>query len=289
MTTTEQISQQLKALPPVMEEQDDRFAQVERRVGRARRRTAGATAAGVLALVLAGWGATQVLPGDEQPTGPATTGGSGSPGTEFSNRSPGTILGSSALAEGTTFTGAGVQEVDLSTVGTPGGTDALRLQITCEDPAEVMWPFRATVTGCRQASDPASPADEIFPLSFLVPVEDAEEPFSVQVTDDVSWELMAEPVEVDQIPLGVNERGQTYGVDTPLARPDLVEVRGSDLGGGYVEAEQLEDLIGEPPTTLSGLEAWESVEREPLEIPTYASDGLTVKGTLEIQVPVDPR
>ncbi|WP_151524637.1 hypothetical protein [Serinicoccus kebangsaanensis] len=289
MTTTEQISQQLKTLPPALEEQTDRFDQVERRVGRGRRRAAGATAAGVLALVLAGWGVAQVLPGDSDPTGPAGTGSGSGPGIEFSNRSPGTILGSSALGDGRTFTGAGVQEVDLSSVPRPEGTEALRLQVTCEDPARVMWPFRATVASCHGAGELDETMGETFPLSFLVPVEEADGPFSVQVTEDVPWELRVEPVEVDQIPLGVNDRGQTFGVETPMGTPDLVEVRGEDLVSGYIEDDRARELAGDTPTTLSGLEAWRELERQPLEVPTYESDGLTVKGTFQIQVPAEPR
>ncbi|OLT42558.1 hypothetical protein BJF86_14900 [Serinicoccus sp. CNJ-927] len=289
MTTTDQLSQQLKALPPDLPDEADRLDQIGQRVVRRRRRTAAVTAAGAFAVVLAGWGVTQVIPGDPGPTGPAGSVVTTSPGFEFSNRSPGTVLGSTALAEPTTFTGSGVQEVDLAGISRPEGTEALRLRVDCEGDALAMWPFRAATVSCRPVDGLPEQAYQEFPRSFLVPVEQADGAFTIQVTDEASWELVVEPVEVDQIPFGVNERGQTYGVASPMGEPDLVEVRGEDMVGGYVEASRLEKLAGATPETLEELERWREVEREPLEIPTYSSDGVTVKGRLEIQVPVERR
>lgn len=284
MTTTEQISQELKALPPTLPEPEDRLEHVERRVVRRRRRLAAATAGGALALVLAGWGLTEVVSGPEA-LGPAGTEETSSPGVEFSNRSPGTILGSSETGEPTMLEGTGAEEIDLPSGPYPDGTDALRLSVTCADTAELMWPHRGTVLGCP-TSDPGT---DRFPAAMLVPLSAADEPYSVQVSREVAWELTVTPVEVDRIPLGVNAQGQTYGVDTPLGRPDLMEVQREDLVSGYLESARVEELAGPDPQTFEERDAYRAVEREPLEVPMYASDGVTVRGSYELQVPADER
>ncbi|WP_298747352.1 hypothetical protein [uncultured Serinicoccus sp.] len=287
--TTDQIRDQLQALPPDLPDAPDRFDAVQGRVVRRRRRLAAVTAGAALALVLAGWGAAELLPldtgGTTAPAGPDQHQG---PGTEFSNRSPGTILGSEATGESTVRRGTGVQQVDLPAPPLPAGTDALRLRVTCQEEATLMWPFNGTTTGCPQAEAEVGATDlDSFPFTFLVPLTDAGQPFEVQVSGATPWELSVTPVSVDQIPYGVNARGQTYGVATPLVRPDLVEVRGEDLTAGYLDARSTEELVGLPPETLAELEAYRQVERETLRVPLYASDGLTLRGTYEIQAPVD--
>lgn len=289
MTTTEQIGQQLKALPPELPEVDDRLEQIEVRVVRRRRRVTTATAAGALAVVLAGWGLTQVV--GESAYGPAGTTQTTAPGVEFSNRSPGTILGWTELGDPTTIDGRGEQDIRLPEGPYPDGTEALSLSLSCTDEAYVLWPFAGIYTSCRPADQPA-PEITTFSGEFLVPIDEADETFAMQVSDDSAWRLVVTPVEVDQIPLGVNERGQTYGVDNPLHRPDLMEVRRPDLVGGYVDRLRFERLLPpapEPEELRAGRTGGDSREMQTIEVPIYASDGVTLKGSYEIQVPVEER
>ena len=288
MTTTEQISQQLKALPPELPDADDRLERIEGGVVRRRRRLATASAAGALAIVLAGWGLTQVV-GDEEAFGPAGSTETTAPGVEFSNRSPGTILGSTPLAEGEVIEGAGVQEVDLSAVERPAGTEAYRLLVECSEDANVLWADVGIEAWCRELGELEEAAYRTYPLSYYLPVEDAAEPFLVQVSDDVPWEMLVEPVEMERIPLGVNSRGQTYGKASPFGQPDLLEVRGDDLVAGYLDRAALEERTGRQPRTFAEWDAWRERETEPIEVPLYDADGVTVVGSFEIQIPVDDR
>ena len=100
---------------------------------------------------------------------------------------------------------------------------------------------------------------------------------------------------ITQIPtrLGINARGESYGVGGPGAEPDLVAVSGTAPDGsaveGYARATDLAAFSPDHPEQPSNREQalrWQSErdERYPggWDIDVYASDGETVLGTFHI-------
>jgi hypothetical protein len=94
------------------------------------------------------------------------------------------------------------------------------------------------------------------------------------------WQLTAKYVKQVRTKLGVNAKGETYGIESEEnGTPDLIAVVATSGSSGYVYAK---DLYGGPmPTSPEDALKNFSTPRPPREIPVYLSDGATKVGVFE--------
>ncbi|GEM_PF-1061825 len=82
---------------------------------------------------------------------------------------------------------------------------------------------------------------------------------------------------------GVNENGQTYGVDSEDS-PDLIAAQGIDGTYGYILSN---DLDGPEFSTPEEAVNWQKKHNGRRVIPLYASDGKTVIGEFDLEASED--
>lgn len=198
----------------------------------------------------------------------------------------------SSLGEPQQFAVADATEYPLDP--RPEGATHVRVTVSMLEPGAVDWGTdpdgNNPSSGASQADIDRGvatawmdlPLDSSTPLLYVTPTTQARASVTLQF--------------VGYVPtlLGVNERGETFGVEGgPEGSPDLIAVQGIGPDGasveGYARAEDLHAVSPEHPGLPSSPEealAWqEEREREHpdgWDIPVLRSDGVTQIGTFHI-------
>ncbi len=125
--------------------------------------------------------------------------------------------------------------------------------------------------------------------SYNFPISAGTVNFYVTTTDPkASWSIASRFVQSRTEPLGVNENGETYGVEAEGGKiPDLIAAFGraddGTLVSGYVRASDLEQPMPTSPEEAIRMQE-EYLAKYPngRDIPVYKSDGTTRIGTFTI-------
>lgn len=211
---------------------------------------------------------------------------------------PGVLPGEpivSMLGAPTSRTSSGTQTIALPERA--AGATHLRVSISCLTPGTTSW---ATDGGTGGAGDGVSISCTASDLAefgggyYDFPLDDTVTSLELGAAPDVSVAVTLQYVTYVPTALGVNEHGQTFGVQTEHGPvPDLVAVIGVDPDGdavqGYVPAAAFTDFgpdwPGQPSTPDEAL-AWQE-ERDAAypdgwDLKVFASDGTTQVGTFHV-------
>jgi hypothetical protein len=124
------------------------------------------------------------------------------------------------------------------------------------------------------AADAAGTGNRSFFTSSLLP---GQRSVTVKTEPGNRWQLTAKYVKQVRTELGVNAKGETYGMESPEnGVPDLIAVMATNGASGYAYAK---DLYGGPmPTSPEDAVKNFNTPRPPREIPVFLSDGETKVG-----------
>ncbi|MBT8162967.1 MULTISPECIES: hypothetical protein [Arthrobacter] len=175
------------------------------------------------------------------------------------------------LASPVTTTYTGTATVQLGTP--PAGTTGIRLELKCLTPGRFVYPDGASSSCSGEDVTDGRTGWAGYTLG-LVPGQDS---VTIKTTPEARWQLTAEYVMQERTRLGVNAKGETYGVESPEnGTPDLIAVIATNGRSGYAYAR---DLYGGPmPTSPEDAVKNFSTPRPPREIPVFLSDGETRVG-----------
>lgn len=261
------IGQALKALPPDLHAQPNRFEQVRRR---ARRRRNGQVAGITGVIVLGGVALTGLL----------ATGGDGTDrGIDPADQSPSetqqVLPGAdrvTPLSDPRVHEGEGTQTVDLGVV--PGRATAIASSLVCRTPGRIKRPDgSAMICGASDVGEERPPG--------LLDIGSLSRPSEYVVTakPGVEWTLITYFVRTETTAWGVNPKGETFGVENDSGEPDLIAVMATNGKRGYLYADELDSATGgdvsNPKEAKEWMEGW---PHEPVVLNVYESDGETVVG-----------
>lgn len=278
MSSPTWLTDRLQAVPPALAEPPDRFEQVKARVLRRRqRRLAGAVAASAAVIAIA----SPLLTGtDDEVSGvdPATA---TPPSTSNNNTSvaPGGTL-VTELAPAVEEQHAGTASVSLGRP--PVGATGIAISLECLSAGSFAYPDGARLACNRADMRTSRPANQM-PLQarHVIDLQDDQTAFTVTTSNGARWEVVASYVMTETTDWGVNENGQTYGIENEKGSPDLIRVAVKDAAFGYAYAEQLNNPSGlpEPTTPQEAGEYTRATQGRTYDIPVYESDGVTRIGT----------
>ncbi|WP_426940008.1 peptidase M56 family protein [Pseudarthrobacter sp. S6] len=175
------------------------------------------------------------------------------------------------LASPVTTTYTGTATVELGTP--PAGTTGIQMEFRCLTPGWFEFPDGAAAS-CSEA-DAAS--DRLGWSGYTISLAPGQDSVTIKTNTEARWQLTAEYVKQERTPLGVNSKGETYGVESQEnGTPDLIAVMATNGQSGYAYAS---DLYGGPmPTSPEDAVKNFSSPRPPREIPVFQSDGETQIG-----------
>lgn len=112
---------------------------------------------------------------------------------------------------------------------------------------------------------------------YTVPLAPGQNSITIKTDSGNRWQLSAKYVKQERTALGVNAKGETYGVESPEnGVPDLIAVMATNGSSGYAYAK---DLYGGPmPTSPEDAVTNFNTPRPPREIPVFLSNGETRVG-----------
>ena len=172
----------------------------------------------------------------------------------------------------TAVTYSGPATMDLGTA--PEGTTGIELTLTCLTPGYFQFDDGARAT-CT-ATDVGMKSAE---TKYTVRIAAGQHTVTISTDRDTEWQLTARYVKQESTDWGVNDKGETYGVENrEKGTPDLVAVIATNGASGYVYATQ---LSGPQPTTPEDAARNFSSPRPSREIPVYLSDGETLVGVFQ--------
>lgn len=207
--------------------------------------------------------------------GVALVGGAGVAAAELRALPGGEVV--QPLAESITVDGVGPLDVDLGPV--PEGATAVTFELTCRSAGSFTQPG-GTSSSCA-ASDGGSAYSV---TSGEVPLADlGGTVFALGASPQARWTLTLTYVHTERTPLGVNARGETYGVAGDGPEPDLIAAMATNGRQGYVRRTELDSAAGANPSTPAEALAWQDAHAgETFFIPVYESDGETVVGSFRV-------
>lgn len=175
------------------------------------------------------------------------------------------------LASPVTTTYAGTATVELGTP--PEGTTGIQMELRCLTPGSFEFPDGASSSCSEQ--DAAS--DRLGWSGYTIPLAPGQDSVTIKAGPEARWQLTAEYVKQERTPLGLNAKGETYGLESQEnGTPDLIAVMATNGQPGYAYAS---DLHGGPmPTSPEDAVKNFSTPRTPHEIPVFQSDGETQVG-----------
>nr|WP_201762281.1 peptidase M56 family protein [Pseudarthrobacter psychrotolerans] len=112
---------------------------------------------------------------------------------------------------------------------------------------------------------------------YTISLEPGQDSVTIKTEPGNQWKLTASYVKQERTELGVNAKGETYGVESPEnGVPDLIAVMATNGATGYAYAK---DLYGGPmPTSPEDAVQNFNTPRPAREIPVFLSDGETEVG-----------
>ncbi len=175
------------------------------------------------------------------------------------------------LASPVTTTYTGTATVELGTP--PDGTTGIHMELRCLTPGWFEFPDGAS-SSCSEV-DAAS--DRLGWSGYIINLVPGQDSVTIKTDPEARWQLTAEYVKQERTPLGVNAKGETYGVESQEnGTPDLIAVMATNGQSGYAHAR---DLYGGPmPTSPEDAVKNFSTPRPPREVPVFKSDGETQIG-----------
>lgn len=175
------------------------------------------------------------------------------------------------LASPVTTTYTGTATVELGTP--PEGTTGIQMEFRCLTPGWFEFPDGAA-SSCSE-EDATSPTSGW--SGYTISLAPGQDSVTIKTDPEARWQLTAEYVKQERTPLGVNAKGETYGVESQEnGTPDLIAVMATNGQSGYSYAR---DLYGGPmPTSPEDAGKNFSTPRPPREIPVFKSDGETKIG-----------
>ena len=175
------------------------------------------------------------------------------------------------LASPVTTTYTGTATVELGTP--PEGTTGIQMELRCLTPGLFEFPDGASSSCSEQ--DAAS--DRLGKGGYTISLAPGQDSVTIKAGPEARWQLTAEYVKQERTPLGVNAKGETYGVESQEnGTPDLIAVMATNGQSGYAYAT---DLYGGPePSSPEDAAKNFSTSRPPHEIPVFQSDGETQVG-----------
>jgi hypothetical protein len=175
------------------------------------------------------------------------------------------------LAAPVTTTYAGTATVELGSP--PEGATGIQLELTCLTPGWFEFPDGAS-SSCSE-EDAAS--DRLGWTSYTIPLAPGQDSVTIKANPESRWQLTAKYVKQERTRLGVNAKGETYGVESQEnGTPDLIAVMATNGQSGYAYARDLNG--GAMPTSPEDAVKNFSTPRAPREIPVFQSDGETQIG-----------
>lgn len=175
------------------------------------------------------------------------------------------------LASPVTTTYTGTATVELG--NPPEGTTGIRMELTCLTPGRFEFP-----DGAASICSAADAANARLGWSgYTISLAPGQDSVTIKTDPEARWQLIAEYVREERTPLGVNAKGETYGVESPEnGTPDLIAVMATNGQSGYAYAR---DLNGGPrPTSPEDAVKNFNTPRPSREIPVFLSDGETKVG-----------
>lgn len=175
------------------------------------------------------------------------------------------------LASPVTTTYAGTATVELGSP--PEGATGIQMELTCLTPGRFEFPDGAA-SSCSE-EDAAS--DRLGRSGYTIPLTPGQDTVTIKADPEARWQLTAKYVKQERTPLGVNAKGETYGVESQEnGTPDLIAVLATNGQSGYAYSK---DLHGGPmPTSPEDAVKNFSTPRPQREIPVFQSDGETQIG-----------
>lgn len=195
------------------------------------------------------------------------------------------------LGEPTTQTTDG--SIEISLPAAPVGATHVRVSITCLTAGETHWGFDP---GGNNPSSSCS-VDDLGGANsgyFDFPLEAGHGILYIDASDGTLDLVTTQYLNYVETAWGVNERGETYGVERDGKAPDLMAVEGASPSGptvaGYARSADLNAFGPDWPKQPSSPEQavkWQA-ERDARypngwDIPVYESDGVTQIGFFHIE------
>ncbi|MFJ5700412.1 peptidase M56 family protein [Arthrobacter sp. NPDC093139] len=175
------------------------------------------------------------------------------------------------LASPVTTTYTGTATVELGTP--PEGTTGIQMELRCLTPGWFEYPDGASSSCSEEDVANGKTGWSGYTIS-LAPGQDS---VTIKTDPEARWQLTAKYVKQERTELGVNAKGETYGVESQeKGTPDLIAVMATNGASGYAYAR---DLYGGPMPTSPEDAVKNYPNPIPLrEIPVYLSDGETQIG-----------
>ncbi|KRE63862.1 hypothetical protein ASG92_02775 [Arthrobacter sp. Soil736] len=170
-----------------------------------------------------------------------------------------------------TYTGTATVELG----DPPEGATGVEMTLTVLTAGSFEFPDGASATFHELHTDTRANSS-----GYTIPLAPGQHCVTIKAEPESRWQLTAKYVKQVRTALGVNAKGETYGVESQEnGTPDLIAVIATNGGSGYVYAK---DLYGGPmPTSPEDAVKNFNTPRPPREIPVYLSDGETRVGIFE--------
>jgi hypothetical protein len=182
----------------------------------------------------------------------------GSPGQELETQ----------LGDSFSVTAQGQGELDLGPARLEA--DAVHFEFECLSVGSFALGHQGLAVSCSEEDEGRSVASGLMPMEALT-----DSAIVVATEAEARWRLTAWFVSTDRVPLAVNERGETYGIDSDQASPDLIQAVATNGETGYVRRTELDQSGGPVPTSPAEAAIYSP---EDSIISVYERDGTTVIG-----------
>ena len=154
----------------------------------------------------------------------------------------------------------------------PAGATAIEMTLTALTPGWFEFPDGASASFTEINTDARFNSS-----GYTIPLEPGQNSITIKTDPGNRWQLSANYVKQERTDLGVNAKGETYGVESPENRvPDLIAVMATNGSSGYAYAKEV--YGGPMPTSPEDAVKNFNTPRPAREIPVFLSDGETQVG-----------
>jgi hypothetical protein len=175
------------------------------------------------------------------------------------------------------FTGTGTLDLGPR----PDGATSVEVWVTCLTAGHFFYPDGANMV-CDDEDDPRGGKGG---SGYTIPLAEGEHTVTITAGVGERWSIVASYVNEAPTDWGVNDRGESFGVEKDDASPDLLAAYATNGQQGYIRVAELAAIDGSSVRNPKEAAAWE--ENHPkgtsAEIPVYESDGVTEIGVFSIE------